>query len=102
MKKKISILVILLSMITLNAGEVKETFNKKCAMCHGEDGKGQTKMGQKFEIRDYTDIKVQDSMKDEEIFKAIKNGYKQMKPFVTLTDDEIKALVKYTREFVKK
>lgn len=102
MKKILTLLTILVSLTILNGGEVKETFNKKCGICHGEDGKGQTKMGQKFEIRDYTDPKVQSSIKDEEIVKAVKNGFKQMKPNTVLTDDEIKALVKYMREFVKK
>src|SRR2546430_13953350 len=30
------------------AAEPKELFEQKCAMCHGESGKGDTKLGQKL------------------------------------------------------
>ena len=49
------------------------------------------------------DAKVQADMKDDAATKAIKEGLKdadgkaQMKPFDTLTDDEVKALVAYVR-----
>ncbi len=85
----------------------KSIFENKCASCHGQDGKGQTKLGQKLEIRDLTDPKVQESMKDEEMFKAIKEGIKKddttkMKAFGDkLTDEQIKALVAYVRSLKK-
>ena len=85
----------------------KETFDKTCAKCHGEDGKGQTKMGQKLGCRDYTDAKVQADLKDDVAFKALKEGLKNddgkalMKPVADLSDDDIKALVGYVRTFKK-
>ena len=54
-----------------------------------------------------TDAKVQDNFKDEAATKAIKEGLKSpedktlMKPFDTLSDDEIKALVAYVRGLKK-
>ena len=33
-------------------------------------------MGKKLEIKDYTEAKVQDALKDEEMTKAIKEGVK--------------------------
>ena len=102
MKSKfIIIFLALLSFNCLSDDKIKETFDKKCAICHGIDGKGLTKMGQKFEVRDYTDSSVQKQLKDDEMFNSIKNGYKIMKPTVTLTDDEIKELVKYIRNLKK-
>ena len=74
-----------------------------CAKCHGADGKGQTKMGQKLGVKDFTDAKVQAAIPDADATKAIKEGRKNadgntlMKPFDTLTDDEVKALVTYVR-----
>jgi len=88
-----------------SAADVKETWKNSCAKCHGEDGKGQTKMGQKLGVRDYSDAKVQSDMKDDAAFKAIKEGLKDkedktlMKPSEGLSDDDIKALVAQMRAF---
>jgi mono/diheme cytochrome c family protein len=93
--------------ISARAADAKETWDKNCAKCHGKDGKGQTFMGKKYGIKDYTDPKVQESMKDEEMVKAIKEGVKkdgktEMKAYGdTLSDAEIKALVKHVRDFKK-
>ncbi len=93
--------------VSARAAEAKENWEKNCKQCHGEDGKGKTKMGEKLGIKDYTDAKVQGGMKDEEMVKAIKEGVKdgektKMKAFgEKLSDDEIKALVKYVRDFKK-
>lgn len=92
---------------SLAAADVKENWEKHCAKCHGSDGKGDTKMGKKLSVKDYTDAKVQAAMKDEEMFKATKEGVKdgdktKMKAFkADLTDDEIKALVAHVRSFKK-
>ncbi len=93
--------------VSVNAADAKENFAKSCAGCHGKEGKGDTKLGQKMEARDYSDAKVQASLKDEDMFKAIKDGYKKgdktiMKPYgEKLSDDEIKALVAHFRSFKK-
>lgn len=93
--------------LTASGADAKENWEKHCAKCHGADGKGQTKMGQKLGIKDYTDAKVQEGFTDEQAFKAIKEGLKDkegktlMKPAEGLSDDEIKALVKYVRAFKK-
>jgi cytochrome c553 len=93
--------------ITVLAAEVQENWEKTCIKCHGPDGKGNTKMGQKLEIKDYTDAKVQAAFTDDEAFKALKEGLKdsegktRMKPAEGLTDDEIKALVQHVRGFKK-
>lgn len=99
--------VIAAALCSASAGDAKENYDKSCAKCHGPDGKGQTKMGQKLGIKDLTDAKVQDSFKDEQAFKAIKEGIKDkdgktlMKAAEGLSDDDIKALVKQVRSFKK-
>src|SRR5947209_19306483 len=85
-----------------SAAEVKETWDKSCAKCHGPEGKGDTKMGKKLDIKDLTDAKVQGSLKDEEMFKAIKEGVKdgektKMKAAEGLNDQDMQSLVKYVR-----
>jgi mono/diheme cytochrome c family protein len=92
--------------LALNAhADGQAVYSDNCSKCHGDDGKGQTKMGQKLEARDYTDAKVQGSFTDEQAFKSVKEGMKKddktlMKPS-DLTDDDIKAAVTYMRTFKK-
>lgn len=98
---------LMVTALAASAGDAKENYEKACAKCHGPDGKGQTKMGQKLGIKDYTDAKVQEGFTDDKAFKSIKEGLKDkedktlMKPAEGLSDDEIKALVKYMRAFKK-
>jgi cytochrome c553 len=85
------------------AAEAQANWDEHCAKCHGADGKGQTKMGKKLAIRDYTDAKVQGEFTDEEALKALKEGVKgkedklRMQPAKELSEDEMKALVKFVR-----
>ena len=95
------------ALLSAAAADVKENWDKQCAKCHGPDGKGDTKMGQKLAIKDLTDAKLQAELKDDVAFKAIKEGIKdsegkvKMKPAEGLSDDEIKALVAQVRTFKK-
>jgi cytochrome c553 len=94
--------------VSVSAADAKENWDKLCAKCHGADGKGETKMGQKLSVKDFTDSKVQAELKDDAAVKAIKEGFKDkedkvlMKAFTDLSDDEVKALVQYVRDFKKK
>ena len=108
MKKTIVLTIAILgaALATASAGDAKENWEKSCTKCHGPDGKGQTKMGQKLNIKDLTDAKVQEAFTDDQAFKAIKEGVKdgdkvKMMPAEKLTDDEIKALVAFVRGLKK-
>jgi len=109
MKKLLAIglTVFVASAVSALAADGKANFENNCAKCHGTDGKGQTKMGQKLGIKDYTDAKVQDALKDDAAIKAIKEGLKDadgktlMKPAEGMSDDDIKGLVAYMRTFKK-
>jgi Cytochrome c len=81
------------------AADVKTVYADNCAKRPGDDGKGQTRMGQKTGARDYSDPNVQDSFTVEQGFKSVKEGLKEddqnlMKPYA-LSDDDIKAVIAY-------
>ena len=103
----LSIAIVALGALSARAGDAKTLFENTCAKCHGADGKGQTKMGQRLGCKDYTDAKIQDELKDDAAVKAIKEGLKDndgktlMRPAEGLSDDDIKGLVAYMRTFKK-
>jgi cytochrome c553 len=93
--------------ITASAADARESWDKTCAKCHGPEGKGNTKIGEKLGIKDLSDAKEQASFTDDQAFKALKEGLKdsegktRMKPAESLTDDELKALVQHVRTLKK-
>ena len=110
MKKTIlfSLALLVIGSLSANAADAKAIWDKECAKCHGAEGKGEPKMGQKLGVRDYTDAKVQAEMKDPDMAKAIKEGVKEkgtdktkMKAFPDLSDDEVKSLVAHIRKMKK-
>lgn len=108
-KTKITVLAVLLAagLGRLHAADAKELWDKNCAACHGKDGTGKTKMGEKLGVKDLTDAKVQAESKDDQMAKTIKEGIKEgdktkMKAFGdSLSEEEIKALVAHIRSFKK-
>ena len=103
--KKIVVVLLLAGMAGWAAAavDIQQTWDKNCAMCHGKDGKGQTTVGRKLQIKDFTDPKTQAGFTDDQATKAIKEGITQdgqlkMKAFGDkLSDDEIKSLIAHVR-----
>jgi len=90
---------------TCPAASGQEIWADQCAQCHGADGKAQTPMGKRRQIKNFADAKVQADMTDDAMFKAIKDGKKSgaggtlMPPAEKVTDDDIKALMLVVRGF---
>ena len=89
------------------AADVLANWKEHCAKCHGDDGKGDTKMGRKLSIADLTDPAVQAKFTDEAAIKAMKEGVNDkagkvaMKPIENLAAEEMPALVKFVRGLKK-
>ena len=104
-------LALVTSLLVLGVGSAfaapaSEIWTNQCAKCHGADGAGKTKVGQKLKLKDYTDAAVQTAMKDEDMTKAIKtgiteNGKEKMKAFSDIPDADVTALVAYIRQLKK-
>ena len=91
--------------VALPAADAQAAWKKDCAKCHGDNGDGNTKMGKKLKVKDYTNAEVQAKLTDEVMVKAIKEGVKEdgktrMKGY-DLPEDEVQALVKLIRGFKK-
>jgi cytochrome c len=79
----------------------------KCAACHGEDGKGKTKIGTKMGLADMTTAAWQAKFNDQQIKDAILKGVDReeagkkvkMKPMEGATADDATALLKFIRTF---
>jgi mono/diheme cytochrome c family protein len=71
---------------------------QNCASCHGKDGSGNTTMGKKLAVQDYTKSQ---SFSDAEAANVIKNGKGKMKAYKQLSDADVKALVAYVRSLKK-
>lgn len=75
--------------------DVAALYKSKCQVCHGADGKGGTPAGQKLGVKDFHSPEVA-KMSDAELIEAVKKGKGKMQGYEgKLTDDQIKALVKY-------
>ena len=98
-------LVLAMGMAGTARADGQEMFGKKCAGCHGKDGKAETSMGKKLGIKDLTDAKVQAASTDAQWEKIILEGFKadgkQVMPATKVSADEAKALVKACRSFKK-
>jgi cytochrome c6 len=98
-------LVFLLAAALSHAASAADNWENNCTKCHGADGKGQTKVGKKLNLKDYSDAKVQAELKDADMIKAITDGVfekekEKMKAYkAELSADEIKDLVAYVRKF---
>ena len=69
-----------------------------CASCHGKDGSGNTTMGKKLGVKDYT---KEQGFSDAEAANVIKNGKGKMKAYKELSDADVRALVAWLRSLKK-
>lgn len=94
MKKTATVLAVLaLSTPALAlAGEGADLYKAKCASCHGPDGKGKTKMGEKLGVKDLAGTKA-------DVAKAIAEGKPpKMQAYKDkLSEAQIKAVAEHVK-----
>lgn len=73
----------------------------KCALCHGEDGAGNTPTGKKTNVPDLRTEEIQ-NLSDGDLHKRVEEGHAKMPSFkIQLTDAQVKTLVFYIRDLGK-
>jgi mono/diheme cytochrome c family protein len=101
MKATLSVIlaVMLASSGATFAADAGALWGQHCASCHGKDGSGNTAMGKKLGLKNYT---KEQSFSDAEAANVIKNGKGKMKGYKDkLSDADVKALVAYVRSLKK-
>ena len=100
MKRKMFVLAtIIIASAGISLADAAANWSKLCASCHGKDGSGNTAMGKKLAVQDYS--KAQ-GFSDAEATNVIKNGKGKMKGYKDkLSDADVKALVAYIRSLKK-
>ncbi len=103
MKKLVVMLGLALPVAPAFADEgdsIDALYMKHCKSCHGDTGKGDTKLGIKHKVDDMTDPKWQARHSDEKIKKAIVEGVPKtkMKGFKDkLTSAQVDSMVQFVR-----
>ncbi|MDO8543688.1 MAG: cytochrome c [Opitutaceae bacterium] len=88
---------------SLFAASASENFENHCAKCHGADGKGQTKVGKKLNVRDMTTAAYKKEFDDAKAIKSLKEGIKKdgkeiKRSFASdLSEAELKELIGYVK-----
>ncbi len=88
-----------------------KTWASKCKSCHGQDGAGKTKTGEKAEVGNMRSAAWQRKFSDAQLREGIVNGFERktasgakqkMKPTTGLSPAELDGLVAYVRLFALK
>ncbi len=99
-------LVFCLSLSNTFAGDIDtdEIYAEKCALCHGDDGKG-SKIGIDFGVKDFTDAAWQGTRTDDDFVNSITNGNPENSNYLPfgdmLSEEEIKAMAACVRKFAQ-
>jgi mono/diheme cytochrome c family protein len=90
-----------------DGAKAAKIFRAKCASCHGADGKGDTEVGKKLKVPDFTQKDFQAKVKDDELKSVINEGKKGDKTiedhaFAAKVGADLDEMVKIVRGFGKK
>jgi mono/diheme cytochrome c family protein len=85
--------------------KAKTLYTMDCAMCHGDNGSGQTDLAKSMELTlaDFTDPATLSAKSDADLFAIIRNGKDKMPPEDAgrANDAAVHNLITYIRSFSK-
>jgi mono/diheme cytochrome c family protein len=98
----IFLVVFLASLTSFAQAPGADTFKSKCAMCHGDDGLGNTPMGKALGIQSYKAPEVL-KLSNADLTAIITNGKNNKMPAFKgqLTDAQIKDVLQYIHKLQK-
>jgi mono/diheme cytochrome c family protein len=113
MSKSIATLLLLLVSsfpafsVEKSASHTREIWFDECGRCHGDDGKANTPLGRKLQIRDYSSREQQKTFSDEQAMQVIsagrqKDGKNVMPAYADqLSEEQRRDLLAYLRSMAK-
>jgi len=80
-----------------------QVYEKKCVMCHGKDGVGETKAGKMMKTPDINVVEWKNGKTAADLVKTLREGLGKMPKYEgKLSDEELDAVAEYTlARFVK-
>ena len=99
--KNTLLLLILTTGIAFAQKDAKDVYADKCAVCHGQDGSGNTAKGRKLKLKGVKETAAK--TKTEEMIKIVTDGKgADMDAFgKELGKEQVKAVVEYYRSLAK-
>jgi mono/diheme cytochrome c family protein len=77
-----------------------QSYDRACARCHGSNGRGETSMGARMGVPDFTAPAWKKTASGKRLIFVVTSGHEGMPAFKdTFTKEEIKDLVTYVRNF---
>jgi mono/diheme cytochrome c family protein len=106
MIRKLGAIALLMTSLGATTGRAADTphgtwLKAKCALCHGEDGSGNTPQGKRMRVPDMRSAEVQ-KRTDDELAQLIAKGHVRMPSFKgQVKPEQIPLLVQYIRSIAK-
>lgn len=90
---------------TTSPAAAKKLYQRDCAMCHGENGNGQTDLARDMQLQ-LSDLSKPEALadkQDKELFELVRNGKDKMPPEAVdrAKDDDVRSLIQYVRSLSK-
>ena len=79
----------------------KSLYQSKCAVCHANDGSGNTAKGRELKVRDFRSPEVK-KMTDAQLYEICAKGKGKMEGYEkSLGREKVLMLIEYCKEFMK-
>jgi len=80
----------------------KSLFQSKCAVCHANDGSGNTAKGKELKVRDFRSPEVK-KMTDAQLYEIVAKGKGKMEGYEkSLGKEKVQMLIEYCKEYMNR